>query len=88
MTGELGFTRQEGYEFWHIFAKEVLRRFGPTHEGDKSIWEMGSVHYRGDSAKFMEEMENLNIQGRVTGISWRKMSEGEICEEVLRRLSL
>jgi len=36
---------------------------------------MGSVKYRGDVAKSLMEMENLNIQGRVTGIAWRKMIE-------------
>jgi len=88
MTGELGFTRQEGYEFWQIFAKQVLPRFGPTHEADKSIREMGLVHYHGDSAKFLQEMENLNNPARVSEISGRKMIEGEIPEDALRRLSL
>jgi len=34
---------------------------------------MGSVKYRGDITKFLMEMENLNIDARVTGIAWRKM---------------
>ena len=34
MTGEIGYTRQEGYEFWHVVAEQVLRRFGPTHEAE------------------------------------------------------
>jgi len=24
MTGEIGYTRQEGYEFWHVFAEQAL----------------------------------------------------------------
>jgi len=87
MTGEIGYTRQEGYEFWHVFAEQALRRFGPTHEGEKSLREMGSVKYRGDVAKFLMVMENLNIHARVTGIAGRKMIEDELPVEALRRLS-
>jgi len=87
ITGEIGYTRQEGYEFWHVFAQQALRRFGPTDEAEKSLREMGSVKYRGDVAKFLMEMENLNIHARVTGISWRKMIEDELPVEALRRLS-
>jgi len=60
MTGEIGYTRQEGYEFWHVFAEQALRRFGPTHEAEKSLREMGLVKYRGEVPKFLMEMENLN----------------------------
>jgi len=73
MTGEIGYTRQEGYEFLHLCAEQALRRFRPTHEGDKSLREMGSVKHCGDVAKFLMEMGNLNIHARVTGIAWRKM---------------
>jgi len=48
---------------------------------------MGSVKYRGDVAKFLMEMENLNIHARVTGIAWRKMIEDKLPVEGLRRLS-
>ena len=24
MTGEIGYTRQEGYELWHVFAEHAL----------------------------------------------------------------
>jgi len=48
MTGEIGYTRQEGYEFWHVFAEPALRRFGPTQEAEKSLQAMGWVKYRGD----------------------------------------
>jgi len=87
MTGEIGYTRQEGYEFWPVFAEQALRRFGPTHEAEKSLREMGLVKYRGDVAKFLMEMENLNIHARVTRIAWRKMIEGELTVEAVRRLS-
>jgi len=87
MTGEIGYTRQEGSEFWHVFAEQALRRFGPTHEAEKSLREMGSVKYRGDVAKLLMEMENLNIHARVTGIAWRTMIEDELPVEALRRLS-
>jgi len=86
-TGEIGYTRQEGYEFWHVFAEQALRRFGPTHEAEKSLREMGSVKYRGDVAKFLMEMANLHIHARVTGIAWGKMIEEELPVEALRRLS-
>jgi len=68
-------------------VEKALRRFGPTHEAEKSLREMGSVKYRGDIPKFLPEMENLNIHARVTGIAWRKMIEEEIPEEALRRHS-
>jgi len=87
MTGEIGYTRQGGYEFWHIFAEHALRRFRPTHEGEKSLREMGSVKYPGDVAKFLMEMEKLNIHARVTGIAWRKLIQDELPVEALRRFS-
>ena len=87
MSREIGYTRQEGYEFWHVFAEQGLRRFGPTHEAEKSLREKGSVKYRGDVAKFLMEMENLNIHARVTGIARRKMIEDELPVEALRQLS-
>ena len=87
MTGEIGYTRQEANQFWHVFAEQGLRRFGPTHEAEKSLREMGLVKYRGDVAKFLMEMENLSIHARVTGIAWRKMIEDELPVEPLRWLS-
>jgi len=45
---------------------------------------MGFVKYHGDIAKFLPEMENLDIQARVTGIAWRKMIENQIPEDALR----
>jgi len=87
MSREIGYTRQEGYEFWHVFAEQALRRFGPTHEVEKSLREKRLVKYRGDVAKFLMEMENLNIHARVTGIARRKMIEDELPIEALRQLS-
>jgi len=87
MTGEIGYTRQEGYELWHVFAEQALRRFGPTHEAEKSLREMGTVKYRGDDAKFLIGMEILNIHARVTGIATRKMIKDKLSVEALRRLS-
>jgi len=87
MNGEIGYTRQEGYEFWHVFAEQTLQRFGPFHEAEKSLREIGSVKYTGDVAKFLTEMENLNIHARVTRIAGRKMIADEPPIEALRRLS-
>jgi len=87
ISWEIGYTSQEGYEIWQPFAEQALLRFGPTHEVEKSLREMGSVKYRGDVAKFLMKMENLNILARVTGIAWRKMIEDELPVEALRRLS-
>jgi len=78
MTGETGYTRKERYEFWHVFAEQPLRRFGPTHEAEKSLKEIGLVKYHCDVAKFVMELENLNIDARVTGIAWGKMIEYEL----------
>jgi len=69
MTREIAYTRQERYEFWHVFAEQALRRFRPTRGAEKSLREMGSVKYRGDIAKFLMEMETLIIHARVTGIA-------------------
>jgi len=44
---------------------------------------MGFVKYHSDSARFLLEMENLNIHARVTGIAWRKKIEDQILEDAL-----
>jgi len=49
---------------------------------------MGFVKCHGDIAKFLQEMENLNIHESVTGIAWRKMIEDQIPEDTVRRLWL
>jgi len=48
---------------------------------------MGLVKYHGDVAKFLIEMENLNIHALVTRIAWRKIIEDEHPVQVLRRLA-
>jgi len=88
MTGELGFTRQVRSDFWHVVAEPALRRFGPTHQAQNCVTQMGCVKCHGDIGKFLPEMKNHNIDTRVTGIAWRKMIEDQIPKEALRRLSL
>jgi len=44
---------------------------------------MGCVKYHGDIAKFLPEMENLNIHAGVTGIAWSNMIEDQIAEDAL-----
>jgi len=88
ITEELAYTKQAGYEFWHVFAEQGLRRFIPTHEREQARQEMRFVRYLGDITKFLPEMESLNICARITGIAWRKMIQAEIPEHPLRRLSL
>ena len=62
MTGELGFTRQEGYELWAIFAEQVVRCFGPTHEEVKVLREMMKVRHKGDIDKLLVEIETWNVK--------------------------
>jgi len=69
MTGAIGYTRQEGYEFWHVFAEQALRPLGLIHEVEKSLREMKWVEYRGDVAKYLMDMENLNMHARLTRIA-------------------
>ena len=64
-------------------AEQALPHFGPTHQAEKSLREMGSVKYRGDVAQFLMEMENLSIHARVTRIAGRKMFEDELPVEAL-----
>ena len=49
MTAELGYTRQEGYEIWNIFAEQMVRRFGPTHEEEKALGQMMKANNKGTS---------------------------------------
>jgi hypothetical protein len=88
MTGELGYTRQEGYELWDIFTEKVLRYFAPTHEAEKALREMAKVRYSNDINKYLLEMDNHNIHAQLTGVAWRKMIEDQLPLEALRRLSL
>jgi len=88
MTGELGFTKQAGHQFWHVFAEQAVRRFGPTLEAEKWLTQMGFVKYHGYMAKFLPETENRNMQASVTLMARRKMIEDQIPENALRRLLL
>ena len=88
MTGELGFTRQEGYQLCAIFAEQVVRRFGPTHEEVKVLQERMKVRYKGDIDQFLLEIEKWNFKARVTGIAFRKNIDDQIPEEAVRRMSM
>ena len=66
MTGELGYTRQEGYELWDIFTEQMVRRFGPTHEEEKALRQMIKVRYKGDIDQFLLEIDNWNVKVKVT----------------------
>ena len=88
MTGTLGFVKTEGYEFWHTFADQAVQQFDPTHEAEKVLRKMATVKYHRDIAKFLLEMENLNIHAKVSRVAWRKMIEDQLPEEVLRRMSM
>jgi len=84
MTGELGYTNQALYEFWLVFVEQALQCFSHTHKAEKFLREMTFVKYRGDIAKFLLEMENLNIHHRGTRIAWREMIEDEIRQHALQ----
>ena len=87
MTGELGFTRQEGYELWAIFAEQMVRRFGPTYEEVRALREMIKVRYKGDIDQFLLEIENWNVKARVTAVAFRKMIDDQIPDEAVRTAS-
>ena len=88
MTGELGFTRQEGYELWAIFAEQVVQPFRPTHKEVKALREKMKVRYKRDIDQFLLEIENWNVKARVTGVAFRKMIHDQIPEEAVRRMSM
>ena len=73
---------------WAIFAEQVVRRFGPTHEEVKALREMMKVRYKGDINQFLLEIENRNVMARVTGVAFRKMIDDQIPDEVVRRMSM
>jgi len=86
MTGELGFQKQEGYEYWHIFKAKVILRFTVSHEAERVLRRMELIKYQGDIEKYLLKLENLNIQEQVTGIAWRYMVEKRLPLEAVRRL--
>src|SRR6201996_8470970 len=85
MTGELGYTKQEGYDQWKIFKEQVIRRFGPTHEEVKALRELYQIKYKGDINEFLQQIESKNNRAKVTGIAFRKIVEDEVPEEAIRR---
>ena len=87
MPGELGFTRQEGYELGAIFAEQVVRRFGPTHEEVKALPEIMKVRYKGDIDQFLLEIGHGKLKARVTGVAFGKMIDDQIPDEAVRRMS-
>ena len=88
MTGELGYTRQDGYDRWEIFREQVIRRFGPTHEEVKALRELYQIRYKGDIDEFLQQIENKNNRAKVTGIAFRKIVEDQVPEEAIRRMSM
>ena len=88
MTGELGYSRQEGYELWDIFTEPMVRRFGPIQEEEKALQQMMKVRYKGDIDQFLLEIDNWNIKVKVTGVVLRKLIEDQIPEEAISRLSM
>jgi len=84
MTGELGFHKQEGYEYWHIFRAQVIWRFTVSHEAERAQRRMELVKYQGDIEKYLRELENLNLQAQVTGIAGGYMVEKRLPLEALR----
>ena len=88
MTGKLGFVKKEAYGFCYTFAEQAILRFGPTHEVEKALHKMSTVKYQGDIAKFLLEMENLNIHAKITGVAWRKMIKDQVPEQALFRISM
>jgi len=87
ITGELGFQKQEGYEYWHIFKAQVILRFTVSHEVERALRRMELVKYQGDIEKYLLDLENHNIQAQVTGIAWRYMVKKRLPLEAVRRLS-
>jgi len=49
-----------------------------THKVEKARRQFSFMKYHGDIAKFLLEMENLNICARVTGNAAREMMEDQL----------
>ena len=88
MTGQLGYTRQEGYELWDIFSEQMVRHFRRTHQEEKPLRQMMKVRYKCDIDQFLLEMDNWNIKVKVTGVVLRQIIEDQIPEEAVRRMSI
>ena len=88
MTGELGYTKQDGYDRWEIFKEQVIRRFGPTHEDVIALRELYQLKYKGDIDEVLQQIESKNNRAKVTGIALRKIVEDQVPEEAIRRMSM
>jgi len=75
MTGELGFQKQEGYEYWHIFKAQVILQFTVFHEPERALRKIEQVKYQGDIEKYLLKLGNLKVVAQDTGIGWRSMVE-------------
>ena len=73
---------------WAIFAEQVVRRLGPTHDEVNALREMMKVRYKGDINQFLLEIENWNVKARVTGVALGKMIDDQIPDEAVRRMSM
>ena len=88
MTGELGYTRQEGYDRWEIFKEQVIRGFGPTHEDVKALQELYQISYKGVIDEFLQQIQSNNNRAKVTGLAFRKIVDDQVPEEAIRRMSM
>ena len=88
MTGELGYTRQDGYDRWEIFKEQVIQRFRPTHEDFKALRELYQLKYKRDINEFLQQIESKNNSAKVTGIALRKIVEDQVPEEAIRQMSM
>ena len=74
MTGELGYTKQDGYDRWEIFKEQGIRRFGPTLEDVKALRELYQLKYKGDIDEFLQQIESKNNSRKSYGNSPQKNS--------------
>ena len=88
MTGELGYTKQEGYDQWKMFKNQGIQRFGPTHEDVKATRELYQIRYKGEIDEFLQQIESKNNRAKVTGIALRKIGEDQVPEEAIRLMSM
>jgi len=86
ITGELGHTRQEGYELWDLFAEQGISHLGPTHDGEKVIQEMLKVRYKNGINHFLQQFKNWNVKAEVTGMVFQKLSRDQLPDEALGQM--
>src|SRR6195952_74454 len=88
MTGELGYLKVEGYEYWESFRVQCMTRFALTHEGERALAAMEKVRYKNDIGRFLLEMENHNTYVGLSGVALRQLLSRSIPKEALRQLSV